>query len=116
MKFYCYSKCSTCSKAYKDLNNQNVDFIKYDIMEERPSKSEFIRLVTDMGVDADTLFNTRGGQFKELGLKEKLATLSLDEKSELLANNPYLIKRPLLIADDYVIIGYPKGGYNLKEK
>lgn len=101
-----YPKCSTCIKAKKYLENKNIKFDTRDIVLDTPNVDELKKYIDISGVDIKKFFNTSGMKYRELGLKEKLSTMSNDEMIELLASDGMLIKRPLLVSDNKVLIGF----------
>lgn len=109
--FVAYPKCSTCVKARKFLEEHNVDFTFRDIKENHPNVQEIQQWHELSGIDIQKFFNTSGLVYKNLGLKDRLKTMSLQEKYNLLASDGMLIKRPLVITHDKVIIGYKEDVY-----
>ena len=101
-----YPKCSTCKKAKKWLEENTVDFIDRNIVEKTPTVKELTEWIKESKQDIKKWFNTSGLKYKELNLKEKLLTMSDKEKIELLASDGMLIKRPLLISDKGIYIGF----------
>lgn len=101
-----YPKCSTCKKAKKWLEENNVEFIDRNIVEKTPTVKELTEWIKESKQDIKKWFNTSGLKYKELNLKEKLLTMSDKEKIELLASDGMLIKRPLLISDKGIYIGF----------
>ncbi len=101
-----YRKCSTCQKALKWLEDNKVEFTERAIVEENPSYEELKEWYERSGLPLKKFFNTSGLKYKELGLKDKLPTMSDDEQLKLLATNGMLVKRPLVVADDYVLTGF----------
>ena len=101
-----YPKCSTCKNAKKFLESNNIKFIDRNIVEETPTVEELTKWIKQSGENIKKWFNTSGLKYKELNLKEKLITMSDKEKIELLASNGMLIKRPLLITDEKILIGF----------
>ena len=101
-----YPKCSTCKKAKKWLEENNIEYVDRNIVEETPTVKELIEWINDSKQDIKKWFNTSGLKYKELNLKEKLVTMKDKEKIELLASNGMLIKRPLLISDKGIFIGF----------
>ena len=101
-----YSKCSTCKKAKQFLDNKNIKYIDRPIKEETPTKEELKKYVEEYNVDIKKLFNTSGLKYKELNLKEKLDKMSYEDKIELLSSDGMLIKRPLLVDNDKILIGF----------
>lgn len=110
--FLWYPKCSTCRKAAKWLKEHDIEIQARDIRAEGPTKSELQDWHTKSGLDIKRFFNTSGNVYKELHLKEKLGEMSLDEKFTLLASDPMLVKRPLLIAKNKVLIGFKEQEWN----
>ena len=104
--FIQYSKCSTCQKAKKWLETNNIEFQDRNIITETPTIQELNKWITKSGKDIKKWFNTSGLKYKELNLKEKLNTMTDEEKLELLASNGMLIKRPILISDKGVFVGF----------
>lgn len=105
-QFIWYPKCSTCQKAKKFLENNNISFEERHIVEETPKKEELTRWIKQSGLEIKKFFNTSGLKYKELNLKEKLETMKEEEKIELLASNGMLIKRPLWISDNKILVGF----------
>lgn len=101
-----YPKCSTCKKAKKWLETNNIEFEDRHIVEQVPTIEELKRWIDLSKVELKKWFNTSGLKYKELNLKEKLQTMSDDEKIKLLASDGMLIKRPLLISDKGIFIGF----------
>lgn len=101
-----YPKCSTCQKAKKWLQERKVEFQDRHIVEERPTKEELKKWVAASGLPLKRFFNTSGMKYKELGLKDRLPTMSEEAQYDLLASDGMLVKRPLLIGDGFVIPGF----------
>ncbi len=108
----CYAKCSTCQKALKWLDDQNISYETRPIKEENPSKEELKTWYEKSGLPLKRFFNTSGNLYKELKLKDKLPTMSEDEQLELLATDGMLVKRPLLIADKVICPGFKEDEWN----
>ena len=106
MKFIYYPKCSTCQKAKKWLKEHEINFTERDIVETNPTYEEIKKWYSDSGLSLKKFFNTSGLVYKELKLKDKLQTMSEDEQIKLLATNGMLVKRPLLIGKDFVLVGF----------
>ena len=104
--FIQYPKCSTCQKAKKWLEENNIEFIDRNIVEEIPTIQELDKWIKMSGQDIRKWFNTSGLKYKELKLKDKLATMSDKEKIKLLASDGMLIKRPILISEKGILIGF----------
>lgn len=101
-----YPKCSTCKKAKKWLEENNIEFVDRNIVIETPTIEELSKWIEKSGQEIKKWFNTCGLKYKELNLKEKLADMNDKEKIELLASDGMLIKRPVLISDKGVFIGF----------
>ena len=104
--FIDYPKCSTCKKAKKWLEENKIKFLDRNIVEENPTYEELSRWINKSGITIKKWLNTRGSKYKELNLKEKLITMPDDEKIKLLASNGMLIKRPVLISNNGVYVGF----------
>ncbi len=101
-----YPKCSTCKKAVAFLKKHNFVFETRNIKENTPSKDELQKIILLSNLDIDKFFNTSGLVYRELNLKEKLKDMSFDEKLTLLSSKGMLIKRPLLVTDDFALVGF----------
>lgn len=101
-----YPKCSTCQKAKKWLENKNIDFEDRHIVENTPSFEELKNWIEKSGLEIKKFFNTSGLVYKNMNLKEKLDKMSEDEKIKLLASNGMLIKRPILVGENFVLVGF----------
>ena len=106
MELICYKKCSTCIKAKKYLEENNIKFKEREIKEEIPTYDELSKWIKDNNLNINKLFNTSGLVYKELNLKDKLGSMSNDEKLKLLSSNGMLIKRPLLVDGKKILIGF----------
>ncbi len=106
MLFICYSKCNTCKKAEKYLLEKGVSFTKRDIKEEKPTLEELTSWYKRSDLPLKRFFNTSGNLYKELQLKDKLPQMSEEEQLQLLATDGMLVKRPLVITEDYVLVGF----------
>ena len=105
-KLYCYPRCTTCKKAVKWLEENGIDYEYKHIVEETPSKEDIKKYYKESGLPLKRFFNTSGNVYKELNLKEKLAEMSEDEQFELLVSNGMVLKRPLLVGKDFVLVGF----------
>ena len=112
--FIWYSKCSTCKKAKDWLINNKIEFYERSIVDEVPTRDELTKWVKQSGLDIKRFFNTSGLKYKELNLKEKLSNMSDEEKIKLLSTDGKLIKRPLFISDDVVLVGFKELEWNDK--
>lgn len=101
-----YPKCSTCKKALEWLKENGVEFEDRHIVEQNPTVEELTEWYHKSGLELKKFFNTSGNLYKELGLKDKLPSMSDQEKLELLATNGMLVKRPLVVGDDFVLVGF----------
>lgn len=106
MIFLEYPKCSTCKKAKEFLIKNNIDFEDRNIVENNPTYEELEGWINESERDIKTFFNTSGNLYKELNLKDKLIEMSNEEKIKLLASNGMLVKRPMLINDNFVLSGF----------
>ncbi len=104
--FLCYPKCTTCQKAKTWLDENHVAYIERHIVEQRPSKEELTTWFAKSGLPLKRFFNTSGLLYKELHVKEKLLVLTESEQLDLLASNGMLVKRPILITKDAVLVGF----------
>ena len=106
MQFICYPKCSTCQKAKKWLDEQGVEYTERHIVENNPTYDELKEWYTKSGLPLKKFFNTSGLLYKEMNLKEKLTAMSEDDQLKLLATNGMLVKRPLVVKEDLVLVGF----------
>ena len=106
MLFIEYPKCSTCKKAKKHLEELGVSFEDRHIEEENPTKEELTEWISVSGYPVKKFFNTSGMKYRELGLKDRLPQMTDEEKIELLATDGMLVKRPLLIDGDRILVGF----------
>lgn len=104
--FIHYPKCSTCQKAKKWLENKDITFTERNIIEETPTFQELKEWIERSEKEVKSFFNTSGLKYRELNLKEKLNEMTLEEKIKLLASDGMLIKRPLLVTDKEIYIGF----------
>lgn len=111
MVFLCYPKCSTCQKAQKWLDERGVAYELRLIREENPNVEELRAWKERSGLPLKRFFNTSGLQYKALGLKDRLPEMSEEEQLALLATDGMLVKRPLLIGEDYVLVGFRESEY-----
>lgn len=106
MLFVCYPKCGTCKKAEKYLQDKGVDFNKRDIKEDKPTLEELKAWYKMSGLPLKRFYNTSGNLYKELGLKNKIASMSEEEQLELLATDGMLVKRPIVVTEKFVLVGF----------
>lgn len=106
MEVLCYSRCTTCKKALKWLDEKGVEYTLRDIAEDNPSYDELKKWHEKSGLDLKKFFNTSGKLYREMKLSEKLKGMSDEEKLELLASDGMLVKRPVAVAGDTVLVGF----------
>lgn len=106
IKVYCYSRCSTCKKALKWLDDNHIKHEVIDIKEEHPDEIALRKYYALSGLPLKRFFNTSGMQYRELGLAKKLPEMSEDEQFALLATDGMLVKRPLVVGKDFVLTGF----------
>ena len=116
MQFVCYPKCSTCQKARAWMDAKGIQYDFRDIKLQNPTEDELRQWHKQSGLPLRRFFNTSGLQYKALSLKEKLPTLSEDEQFRLLASDGMLVKRPLLIGDDFVLVGFKEAEWEARIK
>lgn len=114
MLFICYPKCSTCQRAQKWLDGNGVQYTLRDIKTDNPSYEELAEWHERSALPLKKLFNTSGLLYKSMGLKDKLPAMSEDEMLRLLASDGMLVKRPLLISDDFVLVGFKQTEWESK--
>lgn len=110
-QFICYPKCTTCQKAKKFLEANQVEYTLRDIKEDRLNKDELNRIIKQSGLPIKKFFNTSGLLYKEMKLKDKLANMSEEEQINLLASDGMLVKRPLFINNELVLVGFKEDDY-----
>ena len=114
MRVYCYSKCSTCKKAHAWLDENDLSYELLDIKTNHPGLAELAAAYEKSGLPLKRFFNTSGNLYKEMSLKDKLPEMSEEEQLALLATDGMLVKRPLVIGDDFVLTGFKEAEW--KEK
>ncbi len=110
-QFICYPRCSTCKKAQKWLDDNGIEYKFRDIKEKNPTEKELRKWHKKSGLPLKKFFNTSGNLYKELQLKDKLPEMSEDEQFALLATDGLLVKRPILITGDTVLVGFKESDY-----
>ena len=117
LKFICYPKCTTCQKARKWLDDNKIEYEFRDIKLDNPTLDELTEWHKKCGLSLKKFFNTSGLLYKSLDLKNKLPIMSEDEMLKLLASDGMLVKRPLVISEDFVLIGFKESEWmsNIKE-
>jgi len=116
MLFLCYPKCTTCQKAKAWLEAQGVEYAFRDIKLENPTLDELRLWWKISGLPLKKFFNTSGLQYKALALKDKLPTMSEEEQLALLATDGMLVKRPILVGEDFVLTGFRQAEWEEKLK
>lgn len=111
LTFICYPKCTTCKKAQAWLDANNIDYILRNIKEEKPTKEELAKWHELSSEPLKKFFNTSGLLYRSMELKDKLKTMGEDEMLELLASDGMLVKRPLVVTEDKVLIGFKEEKY-----
>ncbi len=104
--FICYPKCTTCQKARAWLVSHKIRFEERNIVEENPSKQELKKWIKESNLDIKRWFNTSGLKYKELNLKDKLPSMSFEDKLELLSTDGMLVKRPIIITSKGITTGF----------
>lgn len=114
MLFICYPKCSTCQRAQKWLDENGVQYTLRDIKTDNPSYEELAEWHERSALPLKKFFNTSGLLYKSMGLKDKLPAMGEDEMLRLLASDGMLVKRPLLISDSFVLVGFKQTEWESK--
>lgn len=106
VQFICYTRCTTCAKAQKWLDEKGIAYVMRDIKTHNPSEAELKNWISKSGLPLRRFFNTSGNQYRVLSLSERLDAMSDEEKMMLLATDGMLVKRPILLAGDTVLVGF----------
>ena len=114
LKFICYPKCTTCQKARKWLDDNCIEYEIRDIKLDNPTLDELKDWHKNSGLPLKKFFNTSGLLYKSLDLKNKLPTMTDDEMLGILATDGMLVKRPLLIGDDFVLVGFKENEWHIR--
>ena len=114
IKFICYPKCTTCQKAKKWLDDNKIKYEYRDIKEENPSLEELRTWYKMSGLPLKKFFNTSGLLYKSMGLKNELPAMSEEEQLKLLVSDGMLVKRPLVIGNDFVLVGFKESEWSEK--
>jgi arsenate reductase len=104
--FVCYPKCTTCAKARKWLDANGIPFTERDIKTQNPTEAELREWAAGSGLPLKRFFNTSGQAYRSMGLSKKLAAMSADEQFALLASDGMLVKRPVMVTDGHVLVGF----------
>ena len=114
MLFVCYPKCTTCQKAKAWLEGRGLTFDVRDIKTDRPTEAELRQWYERSGLPLKRFFNTSGLQYKALALKDKLPGMSEDEQFALLSTDGMLVKRPILVGDGFVLVGFKESEWEAR--
>ena len=114
MLFVCYPRCSTCKKAQKWLDENGLSYTYRDIKEDNPSLEELTAWYKKSGLDIKRFFNTSGQLYKSMSLKDKLPAMTVEEKLRLLSTDGMLVKRPILVYGDTVLVGFKENEWEEK--
>ena len=114
MLFICYPKCTTCRKAQFFLDSRGVKYDLRDIKTENPTEAELRDWYAKSGLPLKRFFNTSGLQYRALELSKKLPSMTEDEQLSLLASDGMLVKRPILVGEDFVLIGFKETEWQAK--
>ena len=112
IKFICYPKCTTCQKALRWLDDKKIEYELRDIKENNPSLEELSAWYKMSGLPLKKFFNTSGLLYKSMAIKDKLPTMSDEEQLKLLATDGMLVKRPLVVGEDHVLVGFKESEWN----
>jgi arsenate reductase len=104
--FICYPTCTTCQKARAWLQARNISFEERHIMNDRPSAQEIVEWINHSGLPVQKFFNTSGMLYRDMGLKDKLTSMTDNEKIALLATDGMLVKRPVFLSNTTVLVGF----------
>ena len=114
IKFICYPKCTTCQKAKKWLDDNKMEYELHDIKEENPSFEELAAWYNASGLPLKKFFNTSGLLYKSMELKDKLPIMTEEDQLKLLATDGMLVKRPLVIGEGFVLVGFKESEWSEK--
>lgn len=114
--FVHYPQCGTCRKATKWLNDNHIEVVSRHIVEQNPTRKELTEWIEKSELPVQKFFNTSGQVYRSLNLKEKVKTASKEELIDLLASEGMLVKRPILVADDFVLVGFKEDEWSKKLK
>ena len=112
LKFICYPKCTTCQKAKKWLDDNKIEYELRDIKQENPTLEELTEWYNKSRLPLKKFFNTSGLLYKSMDLKNKLPNMTEDEMLQLLSTDGMLVKRPVLVGDDFVLVGFKEVEWN----
>ena len=109
--FIQYPKCTTCKKALKFLKDNSIEIEDRHIVEDNPSQEELLVWIEKSGLDFKKFFNTSGQLYRQMELKDKVKGMSIEEATALLATNGMLVKRPIVVTEDKVLVGFKEEEY-----
>ena len=112
IEFICYPKCTTCHKAKKWLDDNKIEYELRDIKEDNPTLEELSAWYKTSGLPLKKFFNTSGLLYKSMELKDKLPTMSEEEQLKLLSTDGMLVKRPLVIGEGFVLVGFKESEWS----
>ena len=113
MTIFCYPNCSTCKRATAYLDRKSISYTYRNIKENRPSKEELEKIVIQSGKDSRKFFNTSGQLYRSLELKDKLPGLDADQVLDLLSSDGMLVKRPLLVSEKGILVGFREAEWDV---
>lgn len=113
MKFICYPKCTTCKKAQAWLDSKGLTYEVRDIKTENPTEAEITVWYKKSGLPLKKFFNTSGLLYKSMQLKDKLANMTEEEQVKLLSTDGMLVKRPILVTENTVLVGFKEKDYEI---
>ena len=116
LKFICYPKCTTCQKAKKWLDDNKIEYELRDIKLNNPTLEELTEWYKKSGLPLKKFFNTSGLLYKSMDLKNKLPNMTETEMLQLLSTDGMLVKRPILVGNDFVLVGFKESEWNEKLK
>ena len=114
LQFICYPRCTTCQRAQKWLDDQKIPYELRDIKLQNPTREELTRWYEASGLPLKKFFNTSGLLYKSMELKTKLPTMTEDQMLECLASDGMLVKRPILVGEDFVLLGFKEPEWTAK--
>lgn len=112
IKIYCYPRCTTCQRATKYLDSKSVEYEYINIKDDNPSKETLRGLWQKSGLELKKFFNTSGILYREMKLSKKLSSMTDEEKLDLLASDGMLVKRPILITENAVLVGFKESQWS----
>ena len=114
IKFICYPNCTTCQRAKKWLDDNNIEYELRDIKLDNPTLEELTEWYNKSGLPLKKFFNTSGLLYKDMKLKDRLPEMSEEEQLQLLSTNGMLVKRPLVVGDGFVLTGFKENEWREK--